>query len=170
MSRMWTVASAALLVLTAGGCGDESVAETEEQLAEQQELVLAEMTEAVEAVDAAGLEVVSASGYAEYCRMPPDEGAYYRAGARVAEDGDPAGQVAAIRDALTELGWTVEGETVEPEPSVSLARGDLRAGISLSRSQVEPGVTFGVKGDCFSVNDEWLLEDDLRTDINANGD
>jgi hypothetical protein len=117
--------------------------------------VLAEMEEAVGAVDDAGLEVRQATGGAEYCQMPPDPGATYRAGGKVAEGDDPAAQVAAIRDVLVDLGWTLERDGVDPEPHATLTRDDLRAGVSVSRRVDEPGVTFGITAPCLSVNDEY---------------
>lgn len=154
--------AAALLALTAGGCTDESVAQSEEDLAELQSRVVAETKEAIDAVDGAGLTVEEAAGIAEYCGMEPDPGVTYRSGARLAEDGDPAAQVATVRDALVDLGWAVDSESDDPQPHVSLTRDDLRASVDVSRRAGEPGVTFGITGPCLSVAEDYALPDDNR--------
>lgn len=168
MARRTLALLAATLLLT--GCTDETPAESEESLAAQQKRVLAEMEEALDAVDGAGLEVRAATGGAEYCQMPPDPGATYRAGGKVAEGDDPADQVATIRDALVGLGWTVEREGTTPEPFANLTRDDLRAGVSVSRRIDEPGVTFGITAPCLSVNDDYdLPPDNLEVDLLPGG-
>jgi hypothetical protein len=165
--RTLALVAAALLL---AGCTDETPAESEESLAAQQERVLAEMEEAVAAVDDAGLEVVEATGGAEYCQMPPDPGATYRAGGKVAEGDDPAAQVATIRDALVDLGWSLERDGADPEPYATLTRGDLRAGVSVSRRVDEPGVTFGITAPCLSVNDDYdLPPDNLEVNLLPGG-
>lgn len=150
---------AACLLLA--GC-DETPEESQQGLVDQQERVLAEMEDAVAAVGEAGLDVRTATGAAETCNMPPDEGATYRAGAKVAQADpvDDAAQVASIRDALVGLGWTLERDGVDPEPYATLTRGDLRAGVSVSRRIDEPGVTFGITAPCLSVNDDYDLPPD----------
>lgn len=160
--KAWATIGVVALVLTAGGCMDESPEQSAAELDDLQSRMVAESREAVDAVTAAGLTVEEAAGVAEYCQMQPDPGVTYRTGARLAEDGDPAEQVAAVRDVLVDLGWTVEGETTSPAPSVSLARDDLRASVSVSRRQDQPGVTFGLTGPCISVGDDFTLGGDSR--------
>lgn len=163
--RTLALVAASLLLV---GCGDETPEESAEALAAQQERVLAEMEDAVAAVTDAGLDVDSATGAAETCNMPPDEGATYRAGGKVAQAKpvDNAAQVAAIRDALVDIGWTLERDGTDPEPYATLTRDDLRAGVSVSRRIDDPGVTFGITAPCVSVNDDYRLpDDDLRVNL-----
>jgi len=71
-----------------------------------------------------------------------------------------------VRDALTDVGWEVETEEGGSDPYVNLTRDDLRAGISISRRQDQPGVTFGITAPCLSVNDDFRLPaDDLEVDL-----
>ena len=166
MSRRAGVASAVVLLAVLTGCTDESPEESQAGLEDQRAQVVDEMTEALGAVDEAGLGVEEAAGAAEYCNLPPDEGATYRTGARLEEGDDLAAEVVTVRDALTGLGWEVEHEEGGSDPYVNLTRGDLRAGISLSRLEEQPGVTFGITAPCVSVNDDYRLpEDDLRVDL-----
>lgn len=160
------MASVVVLLVTLTGCTDESPEESQAGLEEQQTQVVDEMTEALAAVDDAGLAVEEAAGAAEYCNLPPDEGATYRTGARLEEGDDLAADVVAVREALTGIGWEVEREEGGSDPYVNLTRGDLRAGISLSRREDQPGVTFGITAPCVSVNDDYRLpEDDLRINL-----
>ena len=145
---------------------DESPEQSAAALDGLQSRMVERAREAVDAVNGAGLTVEEAAGVAEYCQMQPDPGVTYRTGARLAEDGDPADQVAAVRDALVDLGWSVDSETAEPTPHVTLTRDDLRASVSVSRRQDQPGVTFGLTGPCLSVGDDYTLpEDRARTDL-----
>lgn len=163
--RAWAL-PAMLLLLPVAGCADESPEESQASLDDQQSLVVDRMEEALAAVDDAGLVVEAAGGAAEYCNMPPDDGATYRTGARLEEGDDPAAEVGAVRDALTDVGWEVETEEGGSDPYVNLTRDDLRAGISLSRRQDQPGVTFGITAPCLSVNDDFRLPaDDLEVDL-----
>ena len=163
------VAVVALVVLTAGGCMDESPEQSAADLDDLQSRMVAESREAVDAVTGAGLTVEEAAGVAEYCQMQPDPGVTYRTGARLAQDGDdgdPADQVAAVRDVLVDLGWTVDTEADTPQPFANLTRDDLRASVTVSRRQDHPGVTFGLTGPCLSVGDDFTLGDDRRrTDL-----
>jgi hypothetical protein len=164
-----TIAVVALVALTAGGCMDESPEQSANDLDDLQSRMVDRSREAVDAVTAAGLTVEEAAGVAEYCQMQPDPGVTYRTGARLAEGGDPADQVGAVRDVLVDLGWTVDTESAEadsPQPYANLTRDDLRASVSISRRQDQPGVTFGLTGPCLSVGDDFTLGDDpRRTDL-----
>jgi hypothetical protein len=162
-STVWAaIAVVALVVLTAGGCMDESPEQSAADLDDLQSRMVDRSREAVDAVTAAGLTVEEAAGVAEYCQMQPDPGVTYRTGARIAEDGDPADQVAAVRDVLVDLGWTVDTEADTPQPYANLTRDDLRASVSVSRRQDQPGVTFGLTGPCLSVGEDFTIRDDPR--------
>jgi hypothetical protein len=136
-----------------------------EGLDDLQSRIISEARDAVDAIDGAGLTVQRAAGVAEYCQTQPDPGVTYRAGGVVAEQGDPADQVAAVRDALVDLGWTVDREGDTPEPYATLTRDDLRASVAVSRRQDEPGVTFGITGPCLPVDDDFTLGDNPRTNL-----
>lgn len=147
---------------------DESPAESVADLDALQSRMVSQSKEAMDAVSERGLRIEEAAGAAEYCGLQPDPGVTYSTGIRLAQGsgGDDATQVAAVRDSLVELGWTVDSESDDPAPHVSLTRDDLRASVDVSRRQDQPGVVFGLSADCLSVGDDYTLPDDrARTDL-----
>ncbi len=167
--RTWLVRvlTAAAMLMVAGGCGggvdDEQAGRDLDAL---QSRIVSETEDAVQALEDAGLTVERAAGIAEYCQTQPAPGVTYRAGGVVTEQGDPADQVAMLRDALTDLGWTVDTEGTDPTPFANLTRDDLRLAIAVSRRQDEPGTTFGITGPCIEVSEsDFLHGDDRRTEL-----
>lgn len=150
----------ALGACSIGGADDEQAGQDLDAL---QERIVGETEAAVAALDGSGLTVERAAGIAEYCGMQPAPGVTYRAGGVISHSGDPADQVAAVRDALTPLGWDVETEAAEPSAYANLAQGELRLSVAVSRRRDEPGVSFGITGPCIEVEDSSYLDGDDRS-------
>lgn len=149
--------SAALGAVLAGSlllaaCGDDvTPQEARSGTIASRESVQAAARSVADLAADAGLEVAQLTGRWTVCSVEPARDKYAAGGSAV-PTGDVAATVAAITDAMEQDGWTVETTTTGREPSATLSRGDLRAGVGAARHR--PGeVDFGVRGQCVAASE-----------------
>ena len=154
--RVAAALAVALLAVTTS-CGEPSVEQSQEDMAQMRERVVTEIASVHDALTAAGFTASRPSGQYRACGMPPSESYEYGAGLGVEGVDDLESGVAEIAGLLEDDGWEPESQGAGARAYANLTRGELRLNVVTSRRT--PGnLTVSVSHACVEASGETSQE------------